>query len=303
MNITGISWQQLNGPPCLPWLRVNPTNSSRGKLIVIHEHHHKHHHRNHSKQCPCPYSHTHTHHHRHTHFQAFSNSFICDPKQARSLQMDMIAPIDPKNPMKPPTLLQRQSSHPDRKDQSQKSPPIARYKTPPPDLGTPRRHASPNTENNYHAGPRACGPVSKNRGRGNRPFPLVTARHVDVRLVGSLVLRNEVLLQVGLLAHPVGQLDDLLAEVADRLLVHVGLSDELREGDWSWVVSDFVCSWRGRRGEKSAYPTGGRGAQRRRSGWRSCQPCLQWGLPRAGSSRRTGHARICIKLEKQTRSE
>lgn len=74
-------------------------------------------------------------------------------------------------------------------------------------------------------------PVEKNRGRENRRYQLITARHVDVRLVGSLVLGDEVLLQVWLLDHPVGQLDDLLAEMADRLLVHVGLGNELRERD------------------------------------------------------------------------
>lgn len=50
---------------------------------------------------------------------------------------------------------------------------------------------------------------------------------------------DEVLVRVWLLDHPVGHLDDLLAEMGDRLLVHVGLGDELREGNW-WFVSDCV---------------------------------------------------------------
>lgn len=51
---------------------------------------------------------------------------------------------------------------------------------------------------------------------------------LDVFRTGVLVLANEVLL--GVLAQPVAELGDLFTEAADRLLVHVGLADELGEG-------------------------------------------------------------------------
>ena len=70
---------------------------------------------------------------------------------------------------------------------------------------------------------------------------LVAARFVDVRLPGSLVLRHEVLVCVSLLDQPVGEFGDLLAQVGDRLLVHVRLSDELREGDCGGAVLLVVC--------------------------------------------------------------
>ena len=52
---------------------------------------------------------------------------------------------------------------------------------------------------------------------------------LNVLGVWSLVLRNEVVVDVA--GQPDGELGHLLAQAVDRLLVHVCLSDELRQRD------------------------------------------------------------------------
>ena len=60
----------------------------------------------------------------------------------------------------------------------------------------------------------------------------------DVLMSGALVVGNEVLRSVT--AKPDGEPDELFAKPVHGLLVHVGLGDELREGDWPGQVSESV---------------------------------------------------------------
>ena len=82
---------------------------------------------------------------------------------------------------------------------------------------------------------------------------LATVAQSTIDLVGSLALQTPGLLNVGLAgrlvlvhevlncvaAEPVGDLGELLAETVDRLLVHGGLGDQVRERHW-YAVRSFA---------------------------------------------------------------
>ncbi len=59
---------------------------------------------------------------------------------------------------------------------------------------------------------------------------LTTASLLDIFRTGSLVLIDEVFRNIT--AKPDGDLGQLLTKAIDRLSIHVGLSNELRESDW-----------------------------------------------------------------------
>ena len=62
------------------------------------------------------------------------------------------------------------------------------------------------------------------------PNTLNAPRLLDILLACGLVLGGEE--AGGVLAEPLRQLGEFLAEAVDGLLVHVGLGDELGHGDW-----------------------------------------------------------------------
>jgi hypothetical protein len=66
-----------------------------------------------------------------------------------------------------------------------------------------------------------------------RPLSSLGTSLVNVLLSGCLVLGDEVLNAV--LGEPAGESGQFVAEAVDGLLVHVGLGDEFREGDYSCV--------------------------------------------------------------------
>lgn len=92
--------------------------------------------------------------------------------------------------------------------------------------------------------------------------------------IGDLVLGEEVLLRV--LGQPVGDLGHLLAEAVDRLLVHVGLSNEFCEGDCSCVWSaEAQIGTRRRNKQALTYRRDASSAQRRRCPMASSCPPTQ----------------------------
>jgi hypothetical protein len=63
---------------------------------------------------------------------------------------------------------------------------------------------------------------------------LDTAGLFNILLTGDLIFLDEIFLSIS--AKPIGELGELLAKAINRLIVHVGLSDQLRQGDCILLV-------------------------------------------------------------------
>lgn len=119
-------------------------------------------------------------------------------------------------------------------------------------------------------------------------FSLEATGLVDVLLRRSLVLADEVVL--GMFAKPDGELGELFTKTGHRLLIHVGLGNQFRQGHYN-VLAVVLSTW-----SSLTHPSGGTGARGRKYRRRTCSCRSRWPSPTPCGSRGTGGARTLTSV-------
>ena len=114
---------------------------------------------------------------------------------------------------------------------------------------------------------------------------------LNVVSIWCLVLDAEILGQIWCLSEPVGQLGQLLAKTIYRLLIHVGLGQQLWKGDYDvlvYVLGDYIMG--------GTYQGDGRSALDHRYHQQPFQREGQLAVPRRDEHQDTDYAQIYAEL-------